>query len=178
MALVALVGSTAVAGSGCGRNAFLELEVVLPPSTGGELFAVVAFAPGGQAFDAVWAGDQTLEGVALSPSSTTSRAVSVEAPGDAFETPVEVKVTFCKGASCTAPGDDRAPEARLLLERAFYEGKRTSFRWVVPCVPAGKGATCSVVDRDVRVVPKCEVAGCREGSVTSYCVGDRHFCEP
>ncbi len=165
--------------SGCGRNAFFEIDVVLPANTSGkDLFAIVSFAPGNQDFDAIWAGNQTLDGVKLSSGPTTQHA-SVESPeGDHFDTSVEVKVSFCGNASCTATGDDRALEARLHVARAFYEGQRTSYTWTIGCLPAAAPQTpCTETDRAIKEVTKCEVAGCREGTSSSYCVGDKHFCE-
>lgn len=169
----------ALALAGCGQNAFFEVDVILPVNdTGQKRYAVIAFAPAGQDYDAVWAGNQTLPGVLLSASDTISQHASVEGTSERFEQVVEAKVTFCGDQTCTAKGDDRAPEVRLRIERAFYEGKRTSYAWKIACIPtADKPDSCQEKDRTVREVTRCEVAGCRDGISTSYCVGDRHFCE-
>lgn len=176
--LAAALGALALGLPGCGRNAYFEIDVVLPPTDPGkDRFAVVSFAPGDQSFDAVWAGNQTLAGVKLAAGSTTQHA-SIESPSDQFDTAVEAKVSFCGNPSCTAVGDDTAPEARLRVVRAFYEGQRTSYTWTIACVPStDPKVLCTEVNRAIKQVDKCEVAGCRAGTSSSYCVGDKHFCE-
>jgi hypothetical protein len=179
LAQLASIAAAAAAVAGCGRNAFLEIDVVLPKNdTGSDRYAVVAFAPGDQPFDAVWAGDQTLAGVKLSAGGTTTQHASLEGASERFDQPVAAKVTFCGNAACTASGDDRAPEVRLLIERAFYEGSRTTYTWTIGCVPSVDPArACAEEDRAVKTAKKCEIGGCREGTSSSYCVGDKHFCE-
>ena len=167
-----------LAAAGCGRNAFFEVDVVLPKNTTGETrYAIIAFAPDGQDYDAVWAGSQTLPGVKLATGETLSQHASIEGPDDHLDRPVEAKVTFCANDTCTASGDDRAPEVRLRIERAFYEGERTSYTWTVACIPSSTAGACAIADRTIEPVTKCQIAGCRAGTSSNYCVGDKHFCE-
>jgi hypothetical protein len=178
-ALLAAAGVISLGLCGCGRNAFFELDVVLPANdTGTDRYAVVSFASGDQDFGALWAGNQTLDGVHLSTTAASTQHASIENPSGQFDAPVEAKVNFCGNPSCTATGDDTAPELRLKVVRAFYEGERTSFTWTIACIPSSdpKG-TCAEKNLAIKQVEKCEVAGCRAGTSSNYCVGDKHFCE-
>ncbi len=174
MKRLALLALTLVS---CGRNAFFEIDVVLPKNdTGKTRYAVVAFAPDGQEYDAIWAGSQTLDGVLLTTSGTVTQHASIEGPDGGLDRPVEAKVSFCENPTCTASGDDRAPEVWLKIERAFYEGERTAYTWTIACIPSSTGG-CAVPDSKLIEVTKCEVSGCRSGTSSNYCVGDKHFCE-
>jgi hypothetical protein len=95
-------------------------------------------------------------------------------------------VRFCSDPNCAGATDDieKTPEAWLRIERAFYIGKRTKYRWAIcstdpadlpvtnECTPVAVGAA-----RTETLVTKCKIEGCRPGSATSSCTGDKHFCE-
>jgi len=176
--LLALV----VAGSGCARNAYLELQVDLPPNDRPDArFAVVQVVAGEVPFKDQWAGGDPIPVVKLSSNPTPLR-VSVEGNGENETKPILVKARFCKDASCTALGDDVAPQVWLRIDRAFYIGQRTSFTWKIGCVPNVVGQTdppptCDVAQESLTTVPKCKVAGCRSGVTSEYCAGGKHFCE-
>ncbi|MGZ3423499.1 MAG: hypothetical protein ACXWUG_21995 [Polyangiales bacterium] len=166
----------ALLAAGCGRNAFLELQIDLPANTtGSNRFAIISIASGNRPFPGTWGGDGTLPGVALD-TKTSTKSISVEGNSDSFDKVVEVKVVFCVQQDCLGKNDDNAPEAHLTIERAFYEGKRTSYEWTIDCMPT-VDATCKEPNPIDKQVKKCEVAGCRAGTSSSYCVGDKHFCE-
>lgn len=168
----------ALLAAGCGRNAFLELEIDLPANpTGKARYAVIGIASGDRTFVGRWGGDGTLPGVLLATDKPTKQSVSVEGNSDSFDKIVEVKVVFCSTPECSDLTDDNSPEAHLTIERAFYEGKRTSYSWTIACIPT-LDASCKDASPIEKTVKKCEVAGCRAGSSSSgYCVGDKHFCE-
>jgi hypothetical protein len=181
--LVALVAATAApALAGCGQNAVLELELDLPKNPGASTrYAVVRVASGASPFDEAWQGDDALPPFALDPSAASVQRVSLDGSSDVEGAPVRVKVRFCRDPSCSALGDDTAPEVRLQIDRAFYAGKRTSYTWSIACVPNVAGQTdtplCATPQRGETDATKCEVAGCRTGVAHSYCVGEKHFCE-
>ena len=168
--------------AGCARNAFLELSIVLPASERADArYAVVQVVSGEVPFDQQWAGGDPVPVSKLGAASSVLR-ISVEGDADLETKPLRVKARFCKDASCTALGDDGAPEARLQLARAFYVGQRTSYTWTIACVPNVAGqtdatTTCEVAQRAETDVPKCKVAGCRSGVTSEYCAGGKHFCE-
>lgn len=172
-----LVCAAILAAAGCGRNAFFELSVKLPANTTGkDRFAIVSVASGDRPFAGTWAGNGTLPGVALGPTVST-QSVSVEGTSDSFDKIVEAKVVFCSQADCLGTNDDHAPEAHLTVERAFYEGKRTAYTWIIPCLPT-VDTTCKEADPIVKDAKKCDVEGCRAGSSSSgYCTNGKHFCE-
>lgn len=166
---------------GCARNAFLELEVDLPKNDRtSDRFAVLRVVTGDTPFEQEWQGDNPIPPVKLTSAPTIQR-VSVESTSDSETKPIRVKARFCKSATCTAIGDDRAPEAWLEIERAFYIGQRTAFRWAIDCVPSTADdpapMTCAVANKTTNVVGKCKVEGCRSGTTTSFCVGTTHYCE-
>jgi hypothetical protein len=108
--------------------------------------------------------------------------VSVEGRPEIEAEPVRIKVRFCHDPSCAAIDDDHAPEVRYQIERAFYLGQRTSLTLTVDCIPNVAGQTdappsCAVAQAQEVDVPKCQVAGCREGVTSNYCVNGEHFCE-
>lgn len=174
-----LVGALSL---GCARNAFLELEIDLPKNeTTTTRFALVQVVSGDVPFDQAWAGGDPVPAVKLGAAPTPLK-ISVEGDSDTETRPIEVKVRFCKDASCTALGDDVAPEVRMHLERAFYIGERTSYTWSIACMPNVPGQTdpppvCDTKQRAQNDVPKCKVAGCRSGVTSEYCSGGKHFCE-
>ena len=182
--IAAAIAATVLAGAACSQpNAYLEIALDFPPNpTGATRHAVVGVVTGDVSFDEDWRSTEPLPATTLSATSRTSMPVSVEGCPEIEATPVRVKVRFCLDASCAAVGDDRAPEVRFEIDRAFYLGERTSLTLAVACIPNVAGETdaapaCATKDRAVTAVSKCSVAGCREGVTRSYCAGDKHFCE-
>lgn len=163
------------------RNAYLELELHFPADASGRN-AVVRVNEGNVSFDEDWQSTDSLPAVKLDAKAATKLAVSVEGRPEIETKPVRIKVRFCEDPSCAAINDDRAPEVRYQIERAFYLGERTSLSLTVDCIPNVMGETdpppaCALAQDDEIDVPKCQVAGCREGVTSNYCVGGKHFCE-
>jgi hypothetical protein len=119
----------------CARNAFLELTVDLPVNDRtGDRYAVLRVVTD-TPFEQEWEGDNPIPANKLS-STPSSQRISVESNKDSEGKAVRIKAKFCKSPTCTAIGDDRAPEAWLEIERAFYIGQRTAFRWSIACIPS------------------------------------------
>ena len=175
----------AVLSGSCAQNAFLELQIELPPNAwqaAGDRFANVRIIAGDADFAQDWEVDEPLPPFLLDPNVPTVQRVSVEAKEASETKPVLAKIRFCRDPNCIALGDDAAPEVRLRIERAFYVGKRTSYTWSIPCVPNVSGQTgappvCAVPNDAVTEVPKCKVAGCVGGAPREYCIGGQHYCE-
>lgn len=173
---------------GCARNAFLELSVEIPKNDRtaqiGDRYALIRVVTADTPFEQEWEGDNPIPPVKLSDAATTLQRISVEAMADSETKPVRVKVRFCKSPTCTdvAARDDRAPEAWLEIERAFYIGERTRLTWSIACIPNAPDVTpapptCAVANKTKIAIEKCRVEGCRSGQTSSYCVGTTHFCE-
>jgi hypothetical protein len=186
--LLALLAATALGGAGCiEKNAYLELELVFPadPRVTGDTAArqaVVRANTADVSFDEDWESSEALSAVQLDPKEPTKLRVSVEGREEIETKPVRIKVRFCTDPSCAGIHDDVAPEVRFEIERAFYLGKRTSLTLTVDCIPNVASETdpppiCATKNEAVSTIPKCSVAGCREGVTTNYCASDKHFCE-
>jgi hypothetical protein len=181
------VAILALAGASCSSssNAYLELTLDFPPdprASSGARHAVVGVVSGDVSFDEDWKSTDPIPATKLGASATTSETVSVEGRAEIETTPVRVKVRFCRDATCTAVGDDHAPEVRFEIERAFYLGERTSLTLPIACIPNVAGQTdappsCPTTNKSVATVAKCSVAGCREGVTRNYCASGKHFCE-
>lgn len=184
-AVLLAASSLAALCASCAQNAFLELQLDLPPNAwkvDGDRYANVRIVAGDADFEQDWEVDDPLPAFLLDPNVPTVQRVSVESKEASETKPVLAKIRFCKDPNCAALGDDVAPEVRLRIERAFYIGKRTSYTWSIPCVPNVAGQTaappvCDVQNDVVTEVGKCQVAGCRAGVVREYCAGGKHFCE-
>ncbi len=171
--------------TGCARNAFLELTLDLPPNAfaaKGQRYARVRVVAGEVDFAQDWQADAPIPAFPLDPTQRTTQTISIEGNVDNETTAVRVKINFCKDPNCAAIGDDRAPQAHLRIERAFYTGKRTAYTWSVECLPNAVDETppppaCAVPDKTLTEVAKCGVSGCRTGVTTQYCVANKHFCE-
>jgi len=180
-ALLAASAAGVILSSGCARNAFLELTIVLPKNSdaSGPRYAVTQVLSGDIAFDIQWGSDNTIAPVLLDKDKTQTQTLSIEGNTDNETTQLRVKVTFCKEPSCVGVGDDKAPTLGLQIERAFYIGKRTSKEWAIACIPAGGSfmppEACAEVTP--KVFAKCDIAGCRPGTTTNFCSGGQHFCE-
>lgn len=169
------------------ENAFLEVNLELPSdprATGeqGSRFAVVRVQTADVSFDENWESSDAMPAVPLTASAKSELRFSVEGLPETETKAIRIKVRFCGDESCTDLRDDRAPEVRYEVERAFYLGKSTSLELSIPCIPNVDGETdpppaCAIVNQEIIDIEKCDVAGCREGVTSSYCVADKHFCE-
>jgi hypothetical protein len=186
LGLVAL-SSTALA-SGCvEKNAYLELSLTFPPDSGATSssdarYAVVRVNTSDVPFDEDWQSSDPVPPVRLDPKATSGEPISIEGTPDTETKAIRVKIRFCVDPSCAGIHDDTAPEVRYEIERAFYLGKRTSLALTITCIPnvameTDTYPTCPTMNDAVTEIPKCSVAGCRDGVTTSYCDGDKHFCE-
>ncbi len=162
--------------TGCAENAVLEVELTLPaqPATGAPLFAYVqARSADVVSFDEAWAGTDAIDGRALE-TAVSMLPFSVVAGGASFTRQLGVRIRFCASRDCTGLGDDRAPEVRYRIQRAFYQGHRTRVALVIDAVPAPPppiGAPITDID-------KCDVEGCTTGTTSTYCfMNGHHFCE-
>jgi hypothetical protein len=188
-AAAALLAALALAQTGCiEKNAYLELELDFPADPRaaadgtGARNAVVRVNTGDVSFDEDWESSEALAPVRLDPKEPTKLAVSVEGREEIEAKPVRIKVRFCADPDCVGIHDDIAPEVRIEITRAFYLGKRTSLTATIDCIPnvaseTDPPPTCPIGNEAVTTIPKCSVAGCREGVTTNYCAGDKHFCE-
>jgi hypothetical protein len=185
----ALLAAAALASAGCvEKNAYLELELDFPAdprasANGGDARnAVVRVNTGDVSFDEDWESSEALSPVRLDPKQPTKLQVSVEGRAEIETKPVRIKARFCADPNCVGIHDDIAPEVRFEIERAFYLGKRTSLTLTVDCIPnvateTDPPPTCAIGNEAVSTIPKCSVAGCREGVTTNYCANSKHFCE-
>ncbi|MEO5730192.1 MAG: hypothetical protein ABI134_21630 [Byssovorax sp.] len=184
----ALLAAAALGSTGCiEENAYLELELVFPPdprATSGtdSRQAVVRVNTGDVSFEEDWESSEALSPVQLDPKQPKKLQISVEGRAEIETKPVRIKVRFCTDPSCVGIHDDTAPEVRFEIERAFYLGKRTSLTLAAECIPNVATETdpppvCAARNESVSTIPKCSVAGCREGVTTNYCASDKHFCE-
>jgi hypothetical protein len=160
--------------SACAENAVLEVELTLPAQpTGAPLFAYVQVRSADVvSFDEAWAGTDAVEGRALEDMESVL-PFSVVAGGASFTRQLGVRVRFCVSRDCTGLGDDRAPEVRYRLERAFYQGQRTRIALMIDTLPPPTPPAPAIMEID-----KCSVEGCAMGSTTTYCfLNGHHFCE-
>lgn len=166
---------------GCVENAVLEMHLLLPPdaTTDTPVYANLQVRDDTLRFDNMWSGAEPVRGFLLEQTSRTEQVSIVALPED-FERSVHARLRFCSTDQCTGlgnpmmgiPGDDSAPELRLVIEHPFYSLKRTRVRWEVPVIP-------SRVEAVPVTIPKCQVEGCTDGSAVMYCRVEtmRHFCE-
>ena len=179
----ALVVIFALAAFGCARNSIFELELDLPPLSPGDMrFTLVEANERG--FGEDWPDTEPASlgplvagcarpdpappcGDRLELDPQCSAVVSVTA-GGGRPGPLHVRVRFCQSPRCTLAEDERAPEAQVTIERAFYEARFTQARVCVDEVPASPITV---------PVDRCEVR-CREGTAVQHCRADgSHFCE-
>jgi hypothetical protein len=169
---VGLVLALAVACAGCAENAIFTLVLDVPPPASGRNYVVVEARSGMiEDFGTDWQQTQ-ISGIPLVAGMRNEVRVSFEADGDEIAQKLWVKVRFCVEDQCNEVPDGNAPEQRYVIERAFYQGRYTELRQTIdPLPPEGVPAE---VDID-----KCSIAApeCIDGSPTSWCVGDLHYCE-
>ncbi|MBX3246996.1 MAG: hypothetical protein KF901_07435 [Myxococcales bacterium] len=154
---------------GCGdTNAVLELELRLPPQADAPRFAAVQARRASVGFDDPWDGS----GLLAAPLGAEPRELAVSVVSESsYDEALLVRIRYCATATCDALGDERAPESRLVIERAFYLGERTHARWEIDALP-------TQTDPEPEQLDRCEVRGCRAGVAASYCRADgSHFCE-
>jgi hypothetical protein len=166
----AAVLSLAAALQGCTLSGVLELEIVLPVATPptAPVFVQVQ-ARKDVDFMADWLGTGDLEPIELSPTSTTTDRVSIVSDDEL--TDLRIKLSFCEVASCADLDAEVWGQAWYELQRPFYLGKQTRFTIEVPAVPTGNPGAPVMVDR-------CDIEGCVEGELSSFCRADgRHLCE-
>ncbi len=169
-AILLTLATTSVVGGGCAQNAILELTLDLPAQpTGAPLLVQVQARTAERVdFDESWAGTEPVSGLALADDPST-RTVSIVG-GEDLTRELGIRIRFCREAECTGLGDDRAPEARFLVERAFYLGHRTRLRLEIPEVPSAPPSPTTIA--------RCRVEGCLAGTTSTYCSLDgRHFCD-
>lgn len=158
--------------AGCGdTNAVLELDLRFPaigPSHGAPVVAAVQARRASVGFDDPWDGS----GIIAAPLGADPTDLSLSIVSEAgYDEPVLVRVRYCTTAACDALGDERAPESRLVIDRAFYLGERTFVGWEIDTLPSDS-------DPDPDQIDRCQVRGCRAGVAASYCRLDgTHFCE-
>lgn len=168
-----VVALVATLGTGCARNADLELTLTLPPQpTGAATFAYVQFERPPVAFGSEWAGTTDLDGIRLAsePLDVTYSVLTED-----VASPLRVKVRFCRSARCV--GEPDAGAIWYELEQPFHRGQRTHWSRVIVSVPPRGTAPCAA-----EVIDRCAIRGC----VTvfppidpiRFCRADgTHFCE-
>jgi len=157
--------------SGCAQNAALEIAIDLPagPGDGSRVFVLVQPRKAADnPFEDEWRGDD-LEAVELMDGESFTDNVSVMSTDDT--TDLNLKVRFCASPNCTAIEDDTAPELWYALQHPFYIGERTSWDVEILAIPAER-------DTAPELIEKCDIKGCVDGPLSSYCrMDDRHLCE-
>lgn len=155
---------------GCTLSAVLELEVVLPmamPPTSPVFVQVQARKD--VDFNADWLGTGDLAPVELSATAITTDRVSIVSDDEL--TDLRVKLSFCPTASCSDLASPPYGQAWFELQRPFYLGKQTRYTIEVAAVPTTTPTVPATVDR-------CDIEGCVEGELSSFCRADgRHLCE-
>jgi hypothetical protein len=157
--------------AGCAENAIFTLVLDVPAPVGDRDKVVVEARTGEESFLTDWQQTQ-ISGITLVGPERNEVRASLEADGDKITQPVRIKVRFCMEERCTSVLDGNAPELDLIVARAFYQGRYTEYRYEVDTLPP------ETVPLEV-TIGKCDVAApeCIDGSPTSWCVGDVHYCE-
>lgn len=166
------LGFALVSTVGCAENAFLELELVLPPARDTHQFALVQARSAGQfPFDVVWKGNDP-PAIRLGAAPVTDR-LSVESEQDDVD--LHVRIRYCETEGCTSTTEGMVPESRFLIEDPFYIGEHTYLTLQVNELPP---------DFDPETPPepieidRCAVRGCVSGDSTpNYCSNSVHPCE-
>jgi len=197
--------AVALLGGGCAQNAFLELQILLPPNPPGERWFAQVQArdertPG---FEREWSEAESLPSTPLG-SVAAWNCISVQS---LREGSLRLRVRFCRTEDCTGPEDASPPERLYDVERPFYIGARTSLRVTIPRVPVCAAADeacteapgvcldgrCACHDAAdcpaglecvadvgcVEQIDRCSVEGCTDDDgATTFCTeSGRHFCE-
>ncbi len=161
--------------SACAQNAVLDLDVELPAagtlagSTPIEAVTVQLDSDTAD-FDSDWAAGLPRQTVSLDATRTTLQ-LSVLAQPDHVERSLALRVYYCTSlAACEATPVEAQAELRVVMPRAFYRGVATRYRLVASSPP--DGTTPGVLEVD-----PCDVAGCRDGEMASWCEGGVHLCD-
>jgi hypothetical protein len=169
-----LLALVAVSGAACTENAALDLDVELPASTmvgSTPISAVtVQFAADTTDFMSSWEGDIPQTTVDLGATRQTLR-LSVLARPEQLTRPLAVRVLYCESrAACEAAPADPRTEQHFVIQRAFYRGVVTRYRLDATSPPPTPPTSPMEIDR-------CEIAGCREGEMATWCTVGVHLCE-
>jgi hypothetical protein len=156
--------------AGCASDGVLELTLDLPPAP--TVDRVFVFTQARDATDNPildeWRDDADLDGLQLGDARMEDH-ISLRSARGGID--VNVKLSFCSTARCTALEDSTAPQLLYTLTTPVYVGQRTSYTITVASAPTTR-------DPSVTVVDKCDIAGCVGGELRSYCSPDgAHFCE-
>lgn len=172
-ALVA--GLFAVLASACTENAAFDLDVELPAAgtmVGSTPIGAVTvqLAADTTDFMSAWEGDIPQTTVDLGATRQTLR-LSVLAQPTQITRPLAVRILYCETrAACeSAPADPRT-EQHVVIPRAFYQGVVTRYRLDATSPPAAPPTTPMEVDR-------CDIAGCRDGEMATWCTDGIHLCD-
>lgn len=156
---------------GCTASAVLELEIVLPVVPSGmPAFVRPQARKADVEFTADWLGTGDPQPIALSTDDRVLDHVSIVSDDEL--TDLRVKLTYCSTASCTELESMVYGEAWYELEHPFYLGKQTRYTLDAGVdMPVGDPAAPLVVGR-------CDIEGCVEGELSSFCrIDGRHLCE-
>ncbi len=172
-ALVA--GLFAVLASACTENAAFDLDVELPAAgtmVGSTPIGAVTvqLAADTTDFMSAWEGDIPQTTVDLGATRQTLR-LSVLAQPTQITRPLAVRILYCETrAACeSAPADPRT-EQHVVIPRAFYQGVVTRYRLDATSPPASPPTAPTEIDR-------CDVAGCRDGEMATWCTDGIHLCD-
>ncbi|MBX7195290.1 MAG: hypothetical protein K1X94_24760 [Sandaracinaceae bacterium] len=157
----------AVACTGCGQEAVLDLQLMLPavPTSSRVQYAQIQLGRAADhPFEAAWGGEELTVELGEAPTLAQWSVVTADP-----ETDLHVKVLFCELRDCHDLG---ATELWYAIEHPFYLGRRTSWAACVTAIPAD-------VPTDPVEVGRCEVHGCLVGDVPpSWCRTEtEHYCE-
>jgi hypothetical protein len=173
--------------TGCAKNAIFELTFETPVAVEPRTYVLIE-ARSGEAsevsFEDDWQQTQ-IRGIELDTAAPmveeNTFLVSFETTGEDIAKPLNVRVRFCVEVRCqelnpdAAVDDANPPELRYRFDRAFYQGRYTTFSIdVADFPPSGEN------DEPITTINKCMIVGegCREGGSTNNCLADdRHFCE-
>ncbi len=159
----------ALLGLGCAQNAFLELQLDLPPApTSEEWFAQTQVTnEEGHPFAVSWMGGD-IPSVPLRAGERTTDCISVEGTDDSIN--LHVRVRFCKSADCLSLEDVARRERWYRLNHPFYIGRRTFHAIRIDAVPE-----CAV-DADCGGLGVCSDMGVCECRAQTDCA-DGFVCE-
>jgi hypothetical protein len=156
--------------AGCTSSGVLELEILLPQVPAGTPAFVRVQARKDVEFTAEWLGTGDLEPIALSDAERVRDHVSIVSDDELID--LRIKLTYCETSSCSDVESMVYGEGWYELKRPFYLGKQTRyFLDAGTMMPSGEPAMPVMVDR-------CDIEGCVEGELSSFCRADgRHLCE-
>ncbi len=161
-------------GTGCARNAFLEIELRLPGVENGLRYVSTQVRDPGFAFSVNW--DRSGDPAPVDLQDVDVENLSVESKDESKD--IHIKVLFCTDPNCT-DANTNTPQFWFAVEHPFYIGERT--RWTRTLTSPTAPPTEEPQPGKDTYIDKCEVQGCAGGStsVTNFCVGstNTHFCE-